>query len=203
MNDNHTKLHIEPGLFEWMRFCRNVVPSWLTVDESAAAGYPVYMDYTPVIREADLNLNESLVDYYNRSNLVSKTLTSRYPTGKGVKIRNEKIGNLLFVAHGASLDTCTRQLCGDVPRSNEEFFEIVQKTPYLSSIEARQSGADQWEIVGSPVPPLAHSANSAYESQVLTTPGYANNTDILWYCSPFRSTCSIKIANNYKLLSDQ
>lgn len=84
MNDNHTKLHVEPGLFEWMRFLRNVVPVWMTVDESQAAGYPVYLDYTPVVRESELNLNESLSDYYNRSFHVSKTLLSRYPTGIGL-----------------------------------------------------------------------------------------------------------------------
>jgi hypothetical protein len=87
MNENHTKLHIEPGLFEWMRFCRNVAPSWLTVDECLAAGYPVYQDYIPVVKEAELNMNESLIDFYDRSYLVSKTLLSRYPTGKLVYLK--------------------------------------------------------------------------------------------------------------------
>lgn len=76
-------------------------------------------------------------------------------------------GSVLLVAHGASLDTCTRQICGNAPRSGDSFFDILQQTPYLSTAEAAETSNGRFELLGSPVPSLAHSANSAYDSTIL------------------------------------
>jgi ubiquitin-associated SH3 domain-containing protein len=156
MNDNQSQLNIEPGLFEWMRFCRDGRPSWLTNDEAINAGYPVNNSYIPHFEVNDLKMMESLEDYYDRSFAITKKLLDNHPTG-----------NILLVAHGASLDTCTRQLSGKPPRSGDSFFDILQRTPYLSTVEAEETASGHFEILGSPVPSLAHSANSAYDSAML------------------------------------
>ena len=46
----------------------------MTLDELSEAGYPISMDYNPVYKISDLNLTESLNDYYERSFKVAKTL---------------------------------------------------------------------------------------------------------------------------------
>lgn len=74
MNAGHAKLNIEPGLFEWLQLCRSILPTWMTLDELSEAGYPISMDYNPVYKISDLNLTESLNDYYERSFKVAKTL---------------------------------------------------------------------------------------------------------------------------------
>ncbi|KAH7703823.1 Protein T07F12.1, partial [Aphelenchoides avenae] len=156
MNDSQSLLRVEPGLFEWMRFCREDRPSWLTGDEAITAGYPVDKGYHPLYRPSELKLAESLEEYYDRSYAVVRRALEQNPSG-----------NVLLVAHGASLDTCTRQICGNAPRSGDSFFDILQQTPYLSTVEASETSNGRFELVGSAVPSLAHSSNSAYDPTIL------------------------------------
>uniref|UniRef100_A0A1I8A4H2 Protein UBASH3A-like protein n=1 Tax=Steinernema glaseri TaxID=37863 RepID=A0A1I8A4H2_9BILA len=156
MSNDKIKLRIEPGLFEWMQWCKSGRPMWMSTRELLAAGYPIDADYQPVMKDVDLNLDESLNAYYRRSHDVSKSIVEKHSSG-----------TILLVAHGASLDTLTRGLYGAPPRSNDEFFFILQHTPYLACTEARESSDGHWRVVGSPIPPLHHAANAAYDSTLL------------------------------------
>uniref|UniRef100_A0AC34GB33 Phosphoglycerate mutase n=1 Tax=Panagrolaimus sp. ES5 TaxID=591445 RepID=A0AC34GB33_9BILA len=155
MNAGHIKLNIEPGLFEWLQLCRNILPTWMTIDELIEAGYPISSEYNPVFKIPDLNLSESLSEYYERSYKITKTLfeKSRYQT-------------ILFVGHGSSLDACTRLVTGGQNRNTNDFYDILQRTPYLSTIQLNDN-EKKYEIVGSPIPPLKHSVNNEYDFKIV------------------------------------
>uniref|UniRef100_A0AC34Q1U8 Phosphoglycerate mutase n=1 Tax=Panagrolaimus sp. JU765 TaxID=591449 RepID=A0AC34Q1U8_9BILA len=156
MNCNSLKLNIEPGLFEWLQLCRNnTLPNWMTLEELIDAGYSINLEYNPVYKISDLNTSESLDDYYQRSYKVTRNVLDR--TG---------YNSILFVAHGSSLDACTRLIVGGQPRSNNDFYDILQKTPYLSTIQLDEYDK-KCEIVGSPVPPLKHSVNNEYDHRIV------------------------------------
>ncbi|KAE9553870.1 hypothetical protein FO519_002911 [Halicephalobus sp. NKZ332] len=156
MNCNKLKLNVEPGLFEWLQLCRNhMLPTWMTSEELLEAGYPVNMDYVPIYKPTDLNTSEGLNDYYERSHKVAKGVFDR-----------TKSNTILFVAHGSSLDACTRLAVGGQPRNNNDFYDILQRTPYLSTIQLNEY-EKKYEIAGSPIPPLKHSINNEYDHQVI------------------------------------
>lgn len=76
-------------------------------------------------------------------------------------------GNVLLVAHGASLETCSRQLCREEVPSQNDFYRILHATPYLANVRLKETDKDDgWYRVGSAVLPLQHSSNSAYNFRV-------------------------------------
>ncbi|KJH40640.1 phosphoglycerate mutase family protein [Dictyocaulus viviparus] len=149
-------INVEPGLFEWMQWCRGNRPSWMQVEELKKSGYSVNVDYVPIMEASSLPLDESLSSYYERSYSVTKEILQRH-----------SCGTVLLVAHGASLDTCTRQLCGADPRSIEQFFYLLQNTPYLACVGVTEVQS-QWKITDSPIAPLTHSMNASYNPKQLT-----------------------------------
>ena len=70
------------------------------------------------------------------------------------------------MAHGSSLDACTRMAIGGQPRNNNDFYDILQRTPYLSTIQLNEYDK-KYEIAGSPILPLKHSVNSEYDHQIV------------------------------------
>uniref|UniRef100_A0A914SEZ9 Uncharacterized protein n=1 Tax=Parascaris equorum TaxID=6256 RepID=A0A914SEZ9_PAREQ len=76
-------------------------------------------------------------------------------------------GTVLIVAHAASLDTITRQLCGGLPRNQDDFFYCIQQTPYLACSQAVEQPNKLWRIASSPIPPLTHASNTSYNSKIL------------------------------------
>uniref|UniRef100_A0A7E4VL94 Protein UBASH3A-like protein n=1 Tax=Panagrellus redivivus TaxID=6233 RepID=A0A7E4VL94_PANRE len=156
MNCGHLKLNVEPGLFEWLGLCRSsIIPTWMTLDELTEAGYPVTADYNPVFRASDLSVTETLDNYYDRSAKVAKTIFSK-----------QRYNTILFVAHGSSLDACSRMLTGGQTRSVNDFYDILQRTPYLSTLQINEVDK-RYDIVGSPIPPLKHSVNNEYDHQIV------------------------------------
>uniref|UniRef100_A0A0K0D4U7 Protein UBASH3A-like protein n=1 Tax=Angiostrongylus cantonensis TaxID=6313 RepID=A0A0K0D4U7_ANGCA len=150
-----TLINVEPGLFEWMQWCKGNRPSWMQAEELRKSGYSINVDYVPIFKGSDLPLNESLTSYYERSYSVMKDLLKRHPSG-----------TILIVAHGASLETCTRQLCGSCPRPIEQFFYLLQNTPYLACVKVTEAQS-LWRITDSPIAPLTHSMNSSYDPRQL------------------------------------
>lgn len=61
------KIRIEPALFEWCGWCRNVMPEFMTPGELAQAGFNVDLDYVPLMKSTQLNLTENVGLYYSRS----------------------------------------------------------------------------------------------------------------------------------------
>ena len=88
-----------------------------------------------------LNVNESLTDFYERSFEITKRAIQQHShLGAGSERRITQIivpdsYNVVFVAHGASLDTCTRQITGAEPRSQSDFYDVLHNTPYLCELK--------------------------------------------------------------------
>uniref|UniRef100_A0A915PNW7 Uncharacterized protein n=1 Tax=Setaria digitata TaxID=48799 RepID=A0A915PNW7_9BILA len=177
MDSRTLRINVEPGLYEWMRWCRNGIPSWMTPEELSHLGYPINTYYIPLLKPIDLCPNETLNDFYERSfSLVRKILS----------IHGE--GTVLLVAHGPSVDALTRQLCGGTPRTPEDFMYKLQQIPYLACLQAVEhsinSGSNgsisssssssgnvnnkSWKFGGSPIPPLTHTSNSSFDSRLLS-----------------------------------
>lgn len=75
-------------------------------------------------------------------------------------------GSILVVAHASSLDTCSRQLTGFEPRSEEAMTKIQSKVPYCSVVRL-QSNNTLWRIIDSPVPSICHSLNKRFDYKIL------------------------------------
>ncbi|MFH4974478.1 hypothetical protein AB6A40_001187 [Gnathostoma spinigerum] len=159
MDNRNLRFFVEPGLFEWTQWCRNGIPSWMSSEELRNIGYPVDVSYVPFYNPEDLKLRESLEDYYERSHTLIKKILKRHSSG-----------TILIVAHGASLETLTRQLCNRLPRRQEEFLYCLRQTPYLACSQVSELINKNWKIEGSPIPPLSHTSNTSYDSNLLRLP---------------------------------
>ena len=160
--DASVQIRVEPGLFEWMAWCQNFVPSWMPVPDLAAAGLRVDMDYKPIYPQSQLDLKEKVVDYYKRSSRIVRDILKAAPPGALV----------LIVGHAGTLDACTRQLSGGEPRNSAELTKVVQKIPYCGVCYAEEVGVGEaatWQIACPPFPPLTHAPNPRYDWRSLRT----------------------------------
>lgn len=74
----------------------------------------------------------------------------------------------MLVAHGASLDTCTRQLVEAPPRNQQEFYTILHQTPYLAVAAAHEDNQTrQWKLMDPPIHPFQHQGNASYDWRLL------------------------------------
>lgn len=76
-------------------------------------------------------------------------------------------GNILFVAHASSLDTCSRQLVGKQPKNEVDMMKLVTKVPYTAVAVVELSSGPQWKIVEPPFPPLMHLNNAGFQWRTL------------------------------------
>ncbi len=81
---------------------------------------------------------------------------------------------VMLVAHGASLDTLTRQLCSGEPRNQHDFYTLLHQASYLAcaavkeySLESGGGTSKKWEIVEPPICSFQHQGNSSYNWTVL------------------------------------
>ncbi|CAI2356849.1 unnamed protein product [Caenorhabditis sp. 36 PRJEB53466] len=160
--DKRLQFHVEPGLYEWMVWARYARPCWIPPKDLKRIGYPVSENYIPCWTDKELRMNESMVDYYQRSFNSMNKILSEYPEG-----------NILIVAHGASLETCTRQLVGGDIRSTDDFYYLLQNTPYLSCVELN-SREGLWRLAGSPIPSFSHTYNRTFDPLQLVTKDLAS-----------------------------
>ncbi|VDN39933.1 unnamed protein product [Gongylonema pulchrum] len=169
MESRTLSINIEPGLYEWTRWCGSELPSWMEAEEFAKLGYPVNDCYSPVMRPADLWLTETLNDYYDRSFALIREI-----------LRNHDKGTVLLVAHGPSMDALTRQICGGAPRTVEELMSKLRQIPYLACLQIQEQcksgdtdslnnknggSSEVWKYAGSPIPSLTHSANPSFDPE--------------------------------------
>lgn len=77
-----------------------------------------------------------------------------------------KGGNLFLVAHAATLDTCTRQLVGELPRPTNELRQVIHKIPYCSLITVEFIN-NEWKFVEPVCLPVTHSKNPRFEWNIL------------------------------------
>ncbi len=189
--ERRVRIHLEPGLFEWLAWYAagdgsgssgGGMPEWMTAAELTAAGYNVESRYKPYISAEELRddcaaARESCSEFYTRNYFVAQcVLQSREAVG----------GDVLLVAHAASLDTCTRQLTGESPRPAQELLQIVRRIPYcglavaeeadVGSTGATSKRRSSWRLVDPPVPPLTHSGNSRFDWKMMTTSESSSET---------------------------
>ncbi|XP_017784216.1 PREDICTED: protein UBASH3A homolog isoform X2 [Nicrophorus vespilloides] len=145
------RIKLEPGLFEWLVWYQDVKPDWLTVDELKVAGYNIDEDYTPFITKSELfKSQENCEQFYNRSGFITKSV-----------LDENKAGNILFVAHAASVEVCTRQILGLTPRSVNELTGLIPHVHYCSLVELEKK-EDLWEMNEPPIPPVTHYNNPRF-----------------------------------------
>nr|XP_016995493.1 protein UBASH3A homolog isoform X2 [Drosophila takahashii] len=151
------KIKLEPGLFEWMAWYPSGVPDWLTKNELVEAKYDVDLDYEPVQPGSDLTvrLKESTEQFYERNHDVI------------LQLLEQTTGNILVVAHATTLDTCSRQLTGGVPRSTNELRQVIHKIPYCSLATVEQVDG-VWKLVEPECLPVTHSKNPRFEWNALS-----------------------------------
>ncbi|XP_016978496.1 protein UBASH3A homolog isoform X2 [Drosophila rhopaloa] len=152
------KIKLEPGLFEWMAWYPSGVPDWLTKNELTEAKYDVDLDYEPLQPSSDLTarLKESTEQFYERNHDVI------------LQLLEQTTGNILVVAHATTLDTCSRQLTGGVPRSSNELRQVIHKIPYCSLATVEQVDG-VWKLVEPECLPVTHSKNPRFEWNALST----------------------------------
>ncbi|KAF2352343.1 Histidine phosphatase superfamily clade-1 [Trinorchestia longiramus] len=114
----HMPLKLEPGLFEWLAWYPEGVPRFMTNEELIAAGFNIDLSYKPFMPASRLSTDETCEQYYTRSATVTNSILAATKAQGGA---------VLLVAHGASLDTCTRQLVGGRPRTSAGMTSLLQK----------------------------------------------------------------------------
>ncbi|RWS15401.1 protein UBASH3A-like protein [Dinothrombium tinctorium] len=149
-------INIEYGLFEWMGWYHDMRPQWMSLEQLRSNGFNVNLDYKPVIAkgELEIRLAETIAGYYERSFFVASSILS------------ETDGDVLFVAHAASLDVCTRKLVGKGPRHEQEFIRLIPKISYCAVIVAEESD-DSWILAEPPMCSLTQSTNLRYDWKFL------------------------------------
>ncbi|XP_037086318.1 protein UBASH3A homolog [Pollicipes pollicipes] len=149
-------LRIEPGLFEWLVWYSDGLPSFLSVSELQSWGFNVDAGYRPLVTVEELrDRKESCEQYYQRNHFVTQHA-----------LRTAASGNILLVGHAATLDTCTRQQTGHQPRSAVELRAFLGKIPYCS-ILAMEETSGGWELKDALFPPLTHSYNQRLDLALL------------------------------------
>ncbi|KHN84241.1 Protein UBASH3A -like protein [Toxocara canis] len=139
------RIRIEPGLFQWMHWCKRGLPHFMSANEFSAAGFPVDVSYRAFDDATTFDEQETLLDYYNRSFALVQRILKLHPKG-----------TILLVGHAGSLETLTRQLSGKKPRERAAFREFLHGTSYLAINEVIERN-NKWKITGCPIPPLINS----------------------------------------------
>ncbi|XP_033641717.1 ubiquitin-associated and SH3 domain-containing protein B-like [Asterias rubens] len=151
------KIRIDTSLFEWLAWCKGILPKWLTHSELTAFGLNVDTNYKELISASDLNLQENCQSYYKRGDALLRREIKEHPEG-----------DILIVGHASSLDGCTRYLQGLSARPALEFSKIVQKVPYCGAI-ALQEYIDFgiWDLITPPFPTLTHAPNGRFDWHIM------------------------------------
>ena len=153
------KIRTEPGLYEWLAWCRGKLPQWLSRDELLAFGMNIDTKYEQFMDTSGFQLNESMEQYYLRTHNAMKWIVDQFG------IDDE---NILIIGHSASLDACTRPLIGGQPRTQSSFIRFVQKVPYCGSSVIEEVYPNKWRLIHSPIPSLIHNANGKMDWKMLS-----------------------------------
>lgn len=153
------KIKVEPGLYEWLAWCRGKLPRWLTLEEFLSFGVNIDTKYEQFMKPDNFQLHESSDQYYHRTFNVMKWLVNHL---------GPEDENVLVVGHSASLDACTRQLTGASPRVSNDFIKIVQQVPYCGVSVIEEVNASKWKLVQPPIPSLVHNANQKMDWRMLS-----------------------------------
>ena len=68
-------INIEPGLFEWLAWYANGVPTWMSNEELIEAGFNIDTEYKPLMSAAEvLKLSETCEQFYDRNAYITQSL---------------------------------------------------------------------------------------------------------------------------------
>ncbi|XP_078389213.1 ubiquitin-associated and SH3 domain-containing protein B-like isoform X2 [Cetorhinus maximus] len=153
--ENHIKVRVEPGLFEWTKWVSgNTLPAWMSTEELAAANLGTDTTYRPHFPASKLGISESYETYISRSCQVMRDILAE------CKVKGNSV---LIVAHASSLEACTRQLQGLSARNSKDFVQVVRKIPYLGFCACEElEDAGIWQLVDPPILPLTHGPNHSF-----------------------------------------
>ncbi|BFZ05450.1 hypothetical protein BsWGS_08490 [Bradybaena similaris] len=142
---NNAKICIEPSAFEWFGWYKNAMPVWMTPQQLEEDGFSVNVHHKPLVSIGELNLDETVANYYERCHKLAHHITAH----------EENDGDILIVAHAGSLDTFTRRLRGKLPRSSQEMHQILASFTYCCiCCLVENSGTKRWTLEAPPIPPL-------------------------------------------------
>lgn len=159
LQETNVKIKIENGMFEWLAWFQGAFPPpFITPAELAKFGMQVDASYKSQVSLQDLKPNETHLEFYKRMVNLTKLL---------LKIVGPGAGNVMFVGHAATLETCTRQLIGAHPCSLQDLTKLVQKVPYCGMCVCQESDSggksSTWDFIDPPVPPLTHAPNVRFD----------------------------------------
>lgn len=145
-------LNIEYGLFEWIGFYKDNMPQWFS-EREAGKLFNINEDYQPFVTrvEYESSNSESLEEIYDFNSRVSKEILKKYK------------GNILIVAHGANLETCTRELMGKTKRSWADLRVLLAKVPYVGAMAMEQSNDLSYKLIEPPCLRLTHDATQKFD----------------------------------------
>ena len=152
--EGSVRIKVEPGLFEWMAWARGKLPDWMKLDEMAISGLNVDQGYKYIEHPENLPLEERADDYYRRSYHVIKKITQCVPSNSATDI--------LVLAHAGSLDSLSRMVVGQLPRSAQELTRYTQQVPYVGCcmLEEAEGG---WKLAPPPFSTLIHGPNKKFD----------------------------------------
>ncbi|CDS41469.1 phosphoglycerate mutase [Echinococcus multilocularis] len=180
-------VRIEPFLFEWLGWYSGKLPNFLSPAMLTELGYNVDREYQALSSLNQLDLHESVPQFYARSTQIVKDILEQNPI---------KGANILMVGHAASLDACTRSLLrkrfrsggsgsgsssnngnvvaltnGNSSNNNsggggmndiEELHRRCSPVPYCGLLCAVEGGR-RWRLDEPPIPPLTHGQNADFD----------------------------------------
>ncbi|KAL5104516.1 Ubiquitin-associated and SH3 domain-containing protein B [Taenia crassiceps] len=184
-------VRVEPLLFEWLGWYSGKLPNFLSPAMLNELGYNVDREYRALSSLEQLDLQESVPQFYARSTQLVKDILERNPT---------KGANILIVGHAASLDACTRSLlrkrfrsggsCSGgssnngnavaLPNGNssnsssggggggggmndiEQLHRRCSPVPYCGLLCAVEGGR-RWHLDEPPIPSLTHGQNADFD----------------------------------------
>ncbi|XP_065322549.1 uncharacterized protein LOC135929767 [Gordionus sp. m RMFG-2023] len=165
--DEALKIRIEPGLFEWYGWHREVKPVFMSPQRFKNCSFNIDTTYVTMMPEVQYNPSETLEEYYARGEKFMRLLAKRH---------DQQEGDFLIMGHAATLEVNTFPILTATTnpqkrsRDYQEFHEILQKTPYLACtrIDERLDGSWAWPPIP-PSLPVTYLKNMSYDWTVLSS----------------------------------
>lgn len=156
------KIFIEPCLFEWLAWYQDGVPDFYDPNELLQLGFNIDTSYEPIITLDRLKakLSENIDEFYDRNSQLSVMVT-----------KDNSLGNVLFVGHAITLDTCTRKIMNKELRPPSDIARLMHKIPYCSliSIESSSKPSSGWQLTEPPFCQITHTNNQRFDWHAIDT----------------------------------
>ncbi|XP_063708323.1 ecdysteroid-phosphate phosphatase-like isoform X2 [Culicoides brevitarsis] len=155
---------IEPGAWEWVPFGElcgwNSYGELFSPQELSKMGFNIDLSYEQLYNYNDLkdNFDEGFNEAWRRNEKVVEKC-----------LQNEKLKNILIVAHGFNTYSCTNKFVGHRRKQNLELLQFMGKIPYCAfvTIEERPDKT-QWDYVN-PLSTMTHAGNYEVKKEFSNT----------------------------------